>query len=85
MFLIVRRARKQLVGQTDVTDDDAIARAMELSLCHANLRIYVDGWIEGCAVRCPASGSGGLTAFSAVKAQRMTTLSRAQHEDFSWT
>ena len=34
---------------------------------------------------CPMSGKGALMVFSVVKAQRTTTLLRAQHEDFSWT
>lgn len=42
MFAMMRRARKQLVVQTDVTDDDAIAKAVELCLCHAAVWIYVD-------------------------------------------
>jgi hypothetical protein len=42
VFAIVRRARKQLVVQPDVTDDDVIARAVELCLCQAAVRIYVD-------------------------------------------
>lgn len=84
-FLSVRCVLEELAVRGGAIGDGAIVMTRILGLLRAVAQTCVDDLIAGCVVRHLMSGNFALMVSWVAKAQRTTTLAKAQDGGSSWT